>query len=87
MEDVFSSSDDSSGGMGSLLLSGPDNADCSLRLSGLQKLKVMEDVFSSSDDSSGGMGSLLLSGPDNADCSLRLSGLQKLKVIAKEIAT
>ncbi|XP_041073910.1 mucosa-associated lymphoid tissue lymphoma translocation protein 1-like isoform X2 [Polyodon spathula] len=39
MEDVFSSSDDSTGGMGSLLLSGPDNTDCSLRLSGLQKLK------------------------------------------------
>ncbi|KAK6475138.1 mucosa-associated lymphoid tissue lymphoma translocation protein 1-like [Huso huso] len=39
MEDVFSSSDDSTGGMGSLLLSGSDDADCSLRLSGLQKLK------------------------------------------------
>ncbi|KAK1160739.1 hypothetical protein AOXY_G19547 [Acipenser oxyrinchus oxyrinchus] len=39
MEDVFSSSDDSTDGMGSLLLSGPDDADCSLRLSGLQKLK------------------------------------------------
>ncbi|XP_041082618.1 mucosa-associated lymphoid tissue lymphoma translocation protein 1-like [Polyodon spathula] len=39
MEDMFSSSDDSTGGMGSLLLSGPDNTDCSLRLSGLQKLK------------------------------------------------